>query len=86
MCMLSRLPPLGLRWLVRANQLWWRVIRVIRLAVQPMPRVLLFSRNWFHDTVMSVASLRLSSRPSFIRASRLWSIQTFVAESIWMAS
>jgi hypothetical protein len=69
------LSALGLRELVFWNQLWWMVICAVRLSVQPMPKVLLFSAKWFQDTVRFVVSLRLSSSPSFIRVSRLWSIQ-----------
>ena len=62
---------LGLRELVAWNQLWWIVVRAVTLSVQPMPKVLFWFAKWFQDTVMSVVSRRLSSRPSFIRVSRL---------------
>ena len=76
----------GLRCFVPLNQLWSIVICVVTFSVQPMPSALLWLSKWLYDTVMYWLSLRMSSSPSPMCVSRLWSIQTWSAVSIWIAS
>ena len=77
---------LGLRWVVSWIQLWWIVIWAVTFSVQPMPNALLWFSRTFHDTVRNVVSMRLSIIPSPRWMKRTWSIQTWLAVSIWTPS
>lgn len=59
---------------------------VVTFSVQPMPKVLLLSLSLFQETVTNVLSLRTSIRPSAMCRRSLWSIHTWCAPSIWIAS
>ncbi|CAM5648982.1 hypothetical protein SAURM35S_07454 [Streptomyces aurantiogriseus] len=59
---------------------------VTTFVVQPIPKALLSSLSLFQDTVTYVLSLRTSISPSAMCRRSLWSIHTWWAPSIWMAS